>query len=90
MIILNDQVLVKGVFNKMRTMAITEFKAHALKVISELVQSREPAVITKRGKPVAQLIPYTEPVQSAGKLAETIVYEGDIISPVDDTWNASH
>lgn len=71
----------------MKTMNVTDFKAHALRVITELSVDREPVILTKRGKPVAELIPYCEPSRKAGKLAETIVYEGDLISPVDEDWN---
>lgn len=50
----------------MRTMTINDFNTNALKVINDLVNSREHVIITQKGKPVAELIPYTEPVQTAG------------------------
>ena len=34
----------------MRTMAITDFKAHALQILAQIAQTKEPVVITKRGK----------------------------------------
>ncbi len=74
----------------MKTMSVTDFKAHALNVISEVSHTREPVVLTKRGMPVVELVPYTEPVHRAGKLAETLVYEGDILTPVaENDWEAS-
>ena len=42
----------------MKTMAISEFKAHALKVLNEVAKSQETIVITKRGKPLAQVVPF--------------------------------
>jgi prevent-host-death family protein len=42
----------------MKTMAISEFKAHALKVLNEVAKTQETIVITKRGKPLAQVVPY--------------------------------
>jgi len=42
----------------MKTMAISKFKAHALKVLNEVAKSQETIVITKRGKPLAQVVPY--------------------------------
>jgi len=38
-------------------MAISEFEAHALKVLNEVAESRETIVITKRGKPLVQGVP---------------------------------
>ena len=40
----------------MKTMAITKFKAYALKIIDQVAKSNESLVITKRGKPLAELI----------------------------------
>lgn len=53
----------------MKTMTITDFKAHALQVIGEVAQSKEPVIVTKRGKPLAEVIPFTEKHPSAGRLA---------------------
>ena len=38
----------------MKTMAITDFKMHALQVLGEVAETREPVVVTKRGKPLAR------------------------------------
>jgi len=45
----------------MRQMATGEFKAHCLKVMDEVAKTREPVVITKRGKPVAKVVPVEQP-----------------------------
>ncbi len=73
----------------MKTMAITEFKAHALQVLGQVAECKETVVITKRGKPIAEVIPYAEKQPAAGKLAETLVFENDILSPLgEDMWRA--
>ncbi len=41
----------------MKTMAAGEFKAKCLQVMDEVRSTRTPVVITKRGKPVAKLVP---------------------------------
>jgi len=46
-------------------MSVTDFKAHALNIISEVSHTREPVVLTKRGMPVVELVPYTESVHRA-------------------------
>jgi prevent-host-death family protein len=41
----------------MKTMAAGEFKAKCLKVMDRVNKTREPVLITKKGKPVAKLVP---------------------------------
>ena len=73
----------------MKTMAITEFKTHALQVISDVAERKENIVVTKRGKPLAEVVPYAEKDQTSGRLAETLVFENDIVSPLgEDMWEA--
>lgn len=75
-----------------KTMAISEFKAQALKVLKEVETNQEAIVITKWGKPLAQVIPYwkSELKPKPGKLADTFVFEKDIITPLGEAlWEAS-
>jgi prevent-host-death family protein len=73
----------------MKTMAITEFKAHALQVIGEVASRREKIVVTKRGKPVVEVTPFLGAKSTPGKLAGTLVFEKDIISPLGEgMWDA--
>jgi len=73
----------------MKTMAITDFKAHALQVIGEVAESKEPVVVTKRGKPLAEVVPFTEKKPSPGKLSDALVFERDIVSPLgEEIWDA--
>jgi prevent-host-death family protein len=41
----------------MRTMTASSFKVHCLAIVDEVQAKRESVVITKRGKPVANLVP---------------------------------
>jgi antitoxin (DNA-binding transcriptional repressor) of toxin-antitoxin stability system len=56
--------------------------------MDEVAQQRRPIVITKRGKPVAKLVPVEEePTDLFGYIAGTAIICGDIISPIDeDEW----
>jgi prevent-host-death family protein len=71
--------------------AATEFKANCLRLMDEVAQQRRSIIITKRGKPVAKLVP-VEPVEKRstdlfGRMAKSIKICGDIISPIDeDEW----
>jgi len=72
----------------MKTMAISDFKAHALQVVNDVAEHKESVLITKRGKPVAEVVPYTESQPTAGRLAETLVFENDIVSPLgEEMWS---
>jgi prevent-host-death family protein len=73
----------------MKTMAITDFKTHALGVLKRVSEGRESIVVTKRGKPIAEVIPYMESKPVAGKLSDALVFEKDIVSPLgENMWDA--
>jgi len=77
----------------MATMGISEFKAHALKILDFIAKSHESLIITKRGKPLVKILPCTpdtnEEGNKSGKLAHTLVFEKDILSPLnEDMWEA--
>ena len=73
----------------MRTVKASEFKAKCLKIMDEVAATGEPVVITKYGVPVAQLIPAVQkPKTLFGALKGSILYMGDVISPIDVEWNA--
>jgi prevent-host-death family protein len=74
-----------------KTMAAGEFKARCLRVMDEVERTRRPVVITKRGRPVAKLVPAdaTEPDAFFGRLAGKIRIVGDITAPLDppEAWD---
>jgi prevent-host-death family protein len=73
------------------TIAAREFKAKCLKLLDEVAEKREPPIITKHGKPVAQLVPLPADdwVDPFGALRGSGVIVGDIISPLEDEWEAN-
>ncbi|MCP5527532.1 MAG: type II toxin-antitoxin system Phd/YefM family antitoxin [Verrucomicrobiales bacterium] len=58
----------------MKTMAITEFKSHALQVPSDVAARKERVVVTKRGRPLVEVVPYTETTPTPGHLAAACVF----------------
>ena len=75
----------------MQTMGISQFKAHALKVLDHVAKSKESIIITKRGQPLAEVIPYrnSDMHPEPGKLANYLVFEKDIVSPLgEEMWDA--
>lgn len=66
-----------------------EFKAQCLKLLDEVHQQRRQIVITKRGKPVARLVPLAEDLPDIfGRMKGTGEILGDIVSPTGEIWNA--
>ena len=75
----------------MKTMGISQFKTHALKILDQIAQTQEIIVITKRGKPLAQITPYrTSDINPrAGRLSDAFVLEKNVISPLGEKmWDA--
>lgn len=58
-----------------------EFKAKCLKLIDDVAKSREPLVITKRGKPVVKVVPLeiAEGTSLFGYMRGTVTIRGDIM-----------
>jgi len=67
----------------MKTMPAAEFKARCLKIMDEVQATREPVVITKRGKPIIKLVPVKKSsTRLFGALAGEVKIVGDIESPI--------
>jgi prevent-host-death family protein len=65
-----------------------QFKAQCLKLMDEVKTRHEEVVITKRGKPVARLVPYEEtPVPIHGFMKNTVMIIGDVVSPTGVKWD---
>ncbi|MDQ5857421.1 MAG: type II toxin-antitoxin system Phd/YefM family antitoxin [Acidobacteriota bacterium] len=76
----------------MRTIPAARFKARCLKIMDEVKAGREPVLITKKGKPVARLLPAEEPAGDVfGCLAGELEIAGDIVAPLvpSSSWKGS-
>lgn len=72
-----------------RTIKASEFKARCLSVLDEVARTRQPVVITKRGKPVAEVRPHKPAKKDAFAILKgRMEIVGDIISPIDVEWEA--
>ena len=67
-----------------------EFKAKCLKLIDKVADTHEPLIITKRGKPLAKLVPIddAEPTSLFGYMKGTVTIAGDIVELPQQTWSA--
>ena len=76
-----------------KTIAISKFKATCLAVLEQVRKTHKPVLVTRFGKPVAQILPPPPPKPAAswlGSLAGEVKIVGDIISPASDEsdWEA--
>ena len=72
---------------KIEKVAAGEFKAKCLSLLDDVALTGRELIVTKRGKPVAKLVPVTK-TEGASLLA-SIVWEGDILSPIAEDWDAA-
>jgi prevent-host-death family protein len=72
-----------------RHIKASEFKAKCLALMDEVARTGVAVVITKNGKPVAELVPH-HPRKPAlrGALKDKLFIVGDIMSPIDVEWDA--
>jgi len=72
-----------------KQIAAGQFKTFCLQLIDEVNRSRIPIVITKRGKPLAKLVPYREEVASLfGCMKDSVIIKGDIVKSTGEKWDA--
>ncbi len=72
----------------MESLSVSKFKATCLAVLQDVSRQKKRVLITKRGKPIAEVIPY-DPDRKDIPLEDTIVFMDDIISPVaENDWEA--
>ena len=71
----------------MQTIAAGRFKNVCLKLLDEVAATRTPLIITKRGKPVAQLVPYVAP-ERVRSLAGSVLRETGDPYGTGERWDA--
>jgi len=71
-----------------QVIAAGEFKARCLQLMEDVNRDGVELVITKRGRPVAKLVPVVPPAATdiIGALRGTVRVLGDIVSPDRDAW----
>ena len=79
----------------MREMGIAKFKATCLKILKEVRDSGKPLLVTKRGEPIAQIVPPPLPERPAswlGCMRGSGKILGDVMKPVIGAveWEGKH
>jgi len=73
----------------MKKISAGEFKARCLALLDSVQKTKEPVLITKRGKVVAKLVPGEEPSQDfLGRLEGIVRIVGDVELPIEppEAW----
>jgi len=72
----------------MEKIAISKFKATCLEVLERVRRTRKPILVTRFGKPIAEVTPPSLPTRKESRLGAmtgTVRIKGDIISPASDS-----
>ena len=84
-----------SVMKPLKSITVIEFKGRCRELIEQVRRTRQPLLITHRGKPLAQILPYTSKkmrgkkarrIKPSNPLKGSILYQGDLISPIDVKW----
>ena len=72
------------------TLSISEFKAKCLRLIEDVAQKHTELVISKRGHPLAKVVPFdVERPSLLGFMQGTATIHGDVVAPLDESWEAA-
>lgn len=70
------------------TIGAGDFKAKCLRLIDDVADKHRALVITKRGRPVARLVPLAPSRALFGAMAGSVREEADIVAPTGEPWTA--
>jgi prevent-host-death family protein len=74
----------------MKKIPAAVFKAQCLTLMEDVRSTRRPLVITKRGKPVAKLVPIDEPKDEfIGRLKGVFEVVGDLDADPSEEWESA-
>ena len=71
----------------MKTMAAGKFKDTCLKILDDVARTKSAVVITKRGRPIAAVVPYVKEPSRASLEGSVIKEVGDPFT-TGEKWNA--
>ena len=71
----------------MHTIPAGKFKDVCLKLLDEVARTRTPIVITKRGKPIARLLPHLPPGRGRSLTGSILKEVGDPYT-TGESWDA--
>jgi len=72
----------------MKTISMNEFQNTYSTLLQEVIKLHESIVITQQEQPVIRILPYY-PESNDNPLKNSIMFEKDIVAPVDEIWDAN-
>lgn len=69
-----------------KTVPAGQFKAKCLSLLDEVAATGQPLVVTKHGKPVAQVVPMKGKPKPTKPLKGSILYQKNLVEPILDPW----
>ncbi|CAN5200862.1 hypothetical protein BH09ACT13_BH09ACT13_07630 [soil metagenome] len=70
-----------------KVISASRFKAECLGLLDEVAETGAEITVTKRGKPVARVVP-VEPVRSLAGTVTFLVSDEELMKPVLGAWDA--
>jgi antitoxin (DNA-binding transcriptional repressor) of toxin-antitoxin stability system len=69
---------------------LRQFQIHSLELIEKIQQTGEEITLTESGRAIAKIIPLqSQPfLPFIGSMQGSVEVKGDIINPIDETWEA--
>jgi prevent-host-death family protein len=78
-----------GTLKPVDTMPVSKFKATCLAALERVRRTGRPLLVTKRGVPIAQVMPPPPPPAATGSrfgaMARRATEHGDIVAPLDES-----
>ena len=77
---------------KQTVLAISEFKAKCLRLLGEIEEKGDTFVITRRGRPIAKVVPFAPPKRSLrGSWKGLVKIKGDIVQfDTSGDWESNY
>ena len=72
-----------------KAVTATHFKTHCLKLLEEVRRTRQPLVVTRHGRPVAEIGPPALPDAVVNALRGSVLYQEDLLSPLGEKWDSA-
>lgn len=73
----------------MNEISASQFKARCLALLDDVAESGAEIVVTKRGRPVARVVPIDDARESLRGSVTQLVSDEELMAPIDVVWEAA-
>ena len=81
----------RSLMSILKAVSVSEFKAHCLQYLEETRTIHTELLVTKRGKPIAKIVPVTNEGMpfAYGDMQNSITLKSNILDPIDTEWDVA-